>query len=123
MKTTMNTDIHDAFLEKEGKYQDLVWYARSKPQDDPYWNKVLWKVQETAFKEQNRIMAMYSREVDALKNPFKSDWEHGFNSGCLAAFRFVLTALDEETWTDEDGDELPCGGLCAAEEFFPSLDT
>lgn len=37
------------------------------------------------------------------------DWQHGFNSGCLAAFRYITLLIEE-------GKEL-------AEEEFPDLDS
>jgi hypothetical protein len=40
-----------------------------------------------------------------------SDWQHGFHSGCCAAFSYVLTCLDKDM------------GLEVAEEEFPMLDS
>ena len=53
----------------------------------------------------HRVQEAYPYEVSALSD----DWNHGFNSGCLAAFRFIQTAIQEDVGT--------------AEEEFPSLDT
>ena len=108
----MILDKEDALLAKQTKYQDLVWYARSNPDNQSP------KVQE----ERKRIKRCYPIEIAAL-NYGGDNWDHGFNSGCLAAFRYVATLLDEDTWTDETGDELPCGGYVIAEDAFPSLDT
>ena len=96
----------EAFAKKERKYSDLVWYARSHPKGDTaYWEKVPDSIREGAFNAQARVQEMYPDEVSALSD----DWNHGFNSGCLAAFRFIQTAIQEDVGT--------------AEEEFPSLDT
>ena len=114
-------DKEHALLAKLNKYNDLVWYARSHPkQDTEYWRKHPSDIREGAFKAQERVEAAYPFEVNALED----NWNHGFNSGCLAAFRYALTLLDEDTWTDEEtGEEFPCGGYVVAEDDFPSLDT
>ena len=98
---------------KAKHYNDLVWYARSNPDNQ------LPKVQE----ERKRIERCYPKEIAAL-NCGGDNWDHGFNSGCLAAFRYALTLLDEDTWVDEETcKEMPCGGYVIAEDAFPSLDT
>ena len=102
-----------ALLVKEIHYNDLVWYARSNPDNQ------LPTVQE----ERKRIERCYPKEIAAL-NCGGDNWDHGFNSGCLAAFRYALTLLDEDTWVDEETcKEMPCGGYVIAEDAFPSLDT
>lgn len=122
----------EAFAEKERKYSDLVWYSRSRPKEDTdYWDKVPDHIREGAFNAQARVQEIYPDEVAKLNGELpprcnaeemseelraqltealiNSDWENGFNSGCLAAFRYVHTALQEDLGT--------------AEEEFPSLDT
>ena len=108
MRTEITRETKDAFYRMEGKYFALVWYARSRPrQDTEYWQKVSSSIREGAFNSQERVEAAYPLEVIALED----DWNHGFNSGCLAAFRYVLSALDKDL------------GIPVAEEEFPSLDT
>ena len=96
----------EAFAKKERKYSDLVWYARSRPKEDTaFWEKVPDHIREGALNAQARVEEAYPFEASALSD----DWNHGFNSGCLAAFRYVHTALQEDLGT--------------AEQEFPSLDT
>ena len=86
-------EILDLVSEKEAKYLDLVWYARS------YKNLQVDGVAERS----------HPNETVNLNDSDSSDWHHGFNSGMLAALRFIID-LDEE-------------GIESAEENFPSLDT
>jgi hypothetical protein len=57
-----------------------------------------------------KIEREFTEEVAALKGDH-SDWEHGFHSGCCAAFSYVLTCLDKDM------------GVEVAEEEFPMLDS
>lgn len=84
----------------EKKYFDLVWIARHKGEKE-------------GLAAAARVRAMYPEEVERLSGDsgFNPDWEHGFNSGCLAAFRLVLGLLG----TQADAQ--------MAEEEFPFLDT
>ena len=86
--------------ELDQKYNDLVWFERSSP--DNYHIK---GVKENI----ERITKQYPSETDALINGSNTDWEHGFNSGMLAALRYILTM-------DELGKEQ-------ADEEFPMLDS
>ena len=54
------------------------------------------------------VMKKYPTEVKNLQSE-SGDWQHGFNSGCLAAFRFIISAMTESV--DE------------AKDFFPELDS
>jgi hypothetical protein len=92
-------EIFDLVSEKEGKYLDLVWYARSCK------NLQVDGVAES----RTRIEKAHPNETVNLNDSDISDWHHGFNSGMLAALRFIID-LDEE-------------GIESAEENFPSLDT
>tara|TARA_R100000734_G_C3230358_1_gene38595 strand:+ start:137 stop:454 length:318 start_codon:yes stop_codon:yes gene_type:complete len=86
----------------EEKYFNLVWLARKYPED--YKNpKIAPKIKE--------VKDLYPEEVKDLGSPEEGDWMHGFNSGCLAAFRYILTSLE-----DKDG-------LQQADDEFPFLDT
>ena len=51
---------------------------------------------------------LYEQDVNDLKGE-AGDWHHGFNSGALAALRYMLTITDF--------------GIESAEEEFPFLDT
>lgn len=83
-------------LQKENKYVDLLWYARSGPGAE-----LIPEVKE-------RIEKSYPYEVAELQSE-KADWFHGFNSGMLAGMRYILTM-------DEMGKEQ-------ADEEFPMLDS
>ena len=110
----------------EEKYFQLVWAARKPPIDastevwEEYWSNKdqpsYVKVEPTpieiraeAIKELRRIVDEYPEEYNDLKNGENGQYEHGFNSGCLAAFRWIISA-------QEDGVEF-------ANEEFPFLDT
>ena len=110
----MTPEIQCAFEEKADKYRDLVWYARSGCRLDQHPPDIRAKV----LKARERVQRLYPKETN-----LHMDWNHGFNSGCLAAFRYVLTALNEGTGIDEFGEEFSIGGLTEAEVEFPDLDT
>jgi hypothetical protein len=82
----------------EKKYFDLVWYARTTP-DEPL-----------SQAGRQRIEAAWSADLDELRSD-DSNWQHGFNSGCLAAFRLVQGLLGSEADAE------------LAREQFPFLDT
>ena len=103
----------------EEKYFQLVWAARNPPIDadtevwEEHWNKngttTPVEIRAEAIKQLRRIVEEYPVEYDALKDPCGDNYWHGFNSGCLAAFRWIISA-------QEDGVEF-------ANEEFPFLDT
>ena len=119
----MTPEIQCAFEEKADKYRHLVWYARSGCRLDQHPPDIRAKV----LKARERVQRLYPKETNVhelLKKGHNMTWDHGFNSGCLAAFRYVLTALNEGTEIDEFGEECPThGGLVVAEVEFPDLDT
>ena len=100
-------DVLALIAAKEDKYDRLVWFARKAPADHPSWNNVPADIKRGALNAASQVEEMYPDEVDELHGEH-SDWQHGFNSGMLAALRFVLHAA-------EDPDE--------AEECFPELYT
>jgi len=97
----MNEDVRDEIKNHEQKYFEMVWYARRRPEHLKI-EGVKKKWEETEQKYQNEFSF-----------PNGGDWEHGFNSGCLAAFRCVLAAMEKSKY----------GGLERAKEEFPHLDT
>ena len=88
--------------EKLDKYESLVSMARKSESDSKHPN-VARHMEETE--------ALYPDDVARLCCPEEGDWAHGFNSGCLAAYRHVLHSLDA------------IGGIQCAEDEFPDLDT
>jgi hypothetical protein len=83
----------------EEKYSRLVWYARKTPE-----NYRIAAVKESM----TEIQKLYSEEVEQLTSD-NSDWFHGFNSGMLAAMRFIQSMEQENIET--------------AKENFPELDS
>ena len=67
----------------------------------------LQEAKEVAAVSRTQLEAV-SRERDELKCPDCGDWNHGFNSGMLAALRFVIHAAEDPKEAQED---------------FPMLDT
>ncbi|MCT0247669.1 hypothetical protein [Synechococcus sp. CS-205] len=98
------------------KYMQLVWYARSMPTDDPSWEAYPSHIKEGALNSQARVEEHFPDETDSLACPDSGDWEHGFNSGMLAAARLLLAYLhpqaDGAEWDQQIED---------AEEEFPAL--
>lgn len=83
----------------EQKYFDLVWYARTTADE------------QASQPGRRRVEAAWSADLEAMRDSDESDWQHGFNSGCLAAFRLVQGLLGSE------------GDAEFAREQFPFLDT
>lgn len=86
-------------VEKYDKYSALLWYARTRPE-----NYDIKGVKENI----DRIEKLYPKEVTELQSE-NGDWQHGFNSGMVAALSYILTM-----------DDL---GLEQADEEFPMLDS
>jgi hypothetical protein len=89
-------------IEKHDKYVDLLWYVRTTPE-----NYDIKGVKENV----DRIEKEYPGEVKELNglSAEHTNWHHGFNSGMVAALRYILT-MDES-------------GLEQAKEWFPELDS
>ena len=120
--------IESVLVGLEKKYEQLVWYARKTPaSDEAYWKGVPEEIKNGALNAASRVEEQYPEEISRLRDSGTGDWEHGFNSGCLAAFRFILTACDTTEYPDEEGDDptetFQYGGLQSAFDEFPCLDT
>ena len=89
----------ETIVQKQDKYVDLLWYARSNPKDINI---------EGVKENKERIEKLYPTEVKELQSE-NGDWQHGFHSGMVAALRYILTM-------DDMGKE-------AADEEFPMLDS
>jgi len=89
----------EIIIEKHDKYSDLLWYARSGPE-----NESIKGVKENV----DRIETLYPNEVEKLQSE-NGDWQHGFNSGVVAIIRYILAMEDF--------------GLEYADEEFPMLDS
>jgi len=93
-------EIIDEVKNLESKYFDLVWYARSSPQNSDIPGVLI---------NRKRIENAYPDELENLIDGDNPDYEYGFCSGMLAGMRYVLGIA---TYGKED-----------AEENFPFLDT
>lgn len=91
----------------EAKYFDLVWYARRNP-DPESVSELPPNILVDMLANMRRIESKYPAEVEELQSPI-GDWTHGFNSGMLAALRWIMTANED--------------GVDQANEEFPFLDT
>jgi hypothetical protein len=94
------SDVIDKLVAMEQKYFDLVWLARSRPEDG---GPRRGRVRET-------IRTLYPDEVGELSGD-NSDWQHGFHSGCLASLRLAIGLLGSKMEQE------------MAERDFPMLDS
>jgi hypothetical protein len=117
-----SSDVQDAIRDLEAKYESLVWYARSQPATaTTYWEKVPPEIRDGAFRAQMKVEEDHPDEITELRN-CEDNWTHGFNSGVLAALRFVATAQYPFLIDDEEGTPYLYGGVHHAIEEFPCLD-
>ena len=116
-------EVTEVLNEMLAKYEALVWYARSHPASAiEFWQKVPQEIREGAFKAQMEVEENYPDEVVQLRSD-NSDWYHGFNSGMIAALRFVeIAQMEPQTVEDPEG-SWTYGGVKDALEFFPDLST
>lgn len=121
----LTPEIEEELKKQEEKFFNLVWYARKQPREDVvYWLTTPPEIRKKAFEAMAEVETNYPEEVKELCSPERGNWEHGFNSGALAVFRFIITALDDEMIeSDWDGELFERGGLRNALEEFPFLDT
>ena len=103
------------------KYELLIWYGRS----GVMYKNVSPDLQDRIQVARDKVKEEYPEEIKQYTSEKGgSDYYFGFFSGCLAGFRFVRTALNQDTHIDEDdGEEYPSGGLDWARELFPQTDT
>lgn len=99
-------DVIELIGEKAEKAEHLVWYARKHSADHPSWDQVPADIKKGALDAAAQVEELFPDETDALKGD-SGDWEHGFNSGVLAALRFVFQAAGDpdravEMWPDLD---------------------
>ena len=126
--TTEIEELKEAFSKFEKKYFDLVWYARSPGKDDIHevYKGTPESIIQGSLNGQAKVEEIYPDEIDQLKGE-NSSWSHGFNSGCLAAMRFVMTSMETQTFPDQESedptDTITMGGIEEAKEEFPFLDT
>ena len=100
MKIIVYPDLREKLNELSFKYEKLVWYGRSGVNLDNHAPELKRAVEEARF----RVEANYPEDIQEYME--SGDWKHGFNSGCLAAFRFALTAFDHSTEIcEEDPDQ------------------
>lgn len=89
MKKKLTSSECNALLAKmEDKYFDLVWFIQAESKYRSYLESTDDTVEESE-KASARIAATYPEEIAELSGD-DGHWVHGFNSGCLAAFRFAL---------------------------------
>mgnify|MGYP003673933325 CR=1 FL=1 len=125
--TQLSDELNEAFDAFEKKYFDLVWYARKAPADnEEYWGGTPDEIKNGALNAACQVEEQYPSEIDDLKSPELGSWTHGFNSGCLAAMRYVITAVNKhkiESGEVPEEADFWFGGLKDAEAEFPFLDT
>jgi len=89
------------------KYSDLMWYARKGGIDHPMWKSTPQHIRDEAFKQMAIVEAKYPVDVAALKGD-SGDWQHGFNSGCVAAFRLALGLIGTMKLKGKHDPEVGC---------------
>ena len=94
--------------DKLHKHMLLMWYARSAPEGDPSWRNFRPDIVRGALEGQANVERDYPVEVAELQDD-DTNWHHGFNSGVVAAIRYMWDLM-------ENGEEY-------ADENFPCLDT
>jgi len=92
------SEVEARLKELQDKYFDLVWYARHRPNET------------VGAAGASRIRHRWEDECTKLADD-TTNFTHGFNSGCLAAFRLALGLMGNAT------------DVQMAEDDFPFLDT
>lgn len=105
-------------------YYDLVWYARRDPETDKEHIERFKKNIDTEHGEKADDMRKACAELHCTCCGEVNEWNHGFNSGMLAASRLYssFVSLEDEELCDEElitPEEQRENAL----EMFPFLDT
>jgi len=103
----MNDLMKKHLIELEAMYCSLVWYARGSC----FGDDVDKDIYRSALKARAKVEAEYPEEVGEFADG-PNDWQHGFNSGMLAAVRLILAR-------DTDDADV----VMDAVEAFPDLGT
>ena len=91
-------DVMSKLLEFCKKYDDLVWFARK----DPAW----MHDGHPSMPGMVEVIMKYPKESKELGEE-DGDWHHGFNSGCLAAFRLAIGLLECRGNGQDEIDNFP----------------
>ena len=116
-------DIFEKVVAKQDKYRDLVWSARRPAIDAPVddWTFYAYgtKTPKKRRESTSNSILQARKAVQTIVEKYPADYGnllgedgrfyHGFNSGALAAFRYVLDIIET--------------GVEHAEGEFPNLDT
>jgi hypothetical protein len=94
------SDVFKEMIELHSVYTDMLWFART--------NETTLSTIELARKNYDRIESQFPELVDKLRND-DSNFEHGFNSGVVAAIRYMLDLKETD--------------LENARQNFPDLDS
>ena len=81
-------EMKDEMYKLANKYCDLVWYARS----GCFLDKHSPEVKDEVLNMRAKVEEMYPKDIEQYNR--HGDFSHGFNSGCLAAFRLISKVLD-----------------------------
>ena len=100
----LTPEIEARLTEFNSRYGDLIWYARSDAAKHDA------KTNASIAKSQQEMRQKYPKDCADLDGEH-SNWQHGFNSGLLAAVRWLDEALDETMGIEE------------ADLLFPNLYT
>lgn len=101
-------ELFEEIKKEERKYSSLLWYARvGNDIQLPRVNQD-GKLIDYIEEHKSEIEKLYPKETKDLTGEH-GDWEHGFNSGMVAALRYILTMDDT--------------GLEQAKKEFPFLDS
>jgi hypothetical protein len=92
------SDVIKTLTEFREKYHNLVWLARK----DPAW----LRDGHPSMPAMVAVQMKYPKESEDLEGE-DGDWYHGFNSGCLAAFRLAIDLLCTRGNGQEDIEEFP----------------
>jgi len=98
MKKQSRSECVALLAKMENKYRNLVWFVRNQLREDDRTAQIAVDPFDCAARSK-QIASEYPDECGRLDGYDRTrDWEHGFNCGCLAAFRlaFGLTGDKDE---------------------------